>query len=259
MNPQNYMLGIRDVFSILVPGAALMLLLDIALGVQSYPGAIAFLAFAIVAYLFGSLAFAVGGFFDDWASSLNRWYLRRRPWTRAGQEPSTLERVQYHQDYAAALQKLVVINAAAMGEPVEGAKVGHTKGFWWDQLRINCPPAIAELDRLESIQKLFRSLFVVLLAASLIWAALALFDPCRSSPIAGPSATVRQPLFPLYALPAAILSFLFYVRSRWRFDAAVYRLAGAFMLAPHTLALAKSSAAPSQLAGQDDGKLDGSS
>ena len=238
MNPQNYMLGIRDVFAVLVPGAALLLLLDIADIVRGYPDGIGFLAFAIVAYLVGSVAFTLGGFVDPVAVEIIRRSLRRRPNAPGREQSSALGRTRHQERYAKALKGLILASATVAGERIEAPKMGHTKGFWWDQLRLNCPPAIAELDRLESIQKLFRSLFVVLVAAALIHILLTSFDPGAHSPVAHPSAVLRQPDFPVYAIPTALLCFALYVWARWRFDAAVYRLAAAFMLSPHTFAVA---------------------
>jgi hypothetical protein len=40
------------------------------------------------------------------------------------------------------------------------------RSFWWNYLRLNCPVAIAELDRIEGLQKQFRSLVVVAGAAA---------------------------------------------------------------------------------------------
>jgi hypothetical protein len=244
------MLGIRDVFAVLVPGAALLLLLDVAFEGRNHGAGIEFLAFAIVAYLVGSVAFAIGSFLDPLAAKVNAWFFRKVPVARHLVGAATIDEVREEGKTAARLSRQILESAAGEGWRHDRRRLGHAKGFWWNQLRLNSPAAIAELDRLESIQKLFRSLFVILLAAILIHAFLLIFDPRAHMPVAGRSASVRGSRFALYSAPAAILSFVLYVRARWRFDATVYRLAAAFMLAPHTLAVARRNLPPSTIPSQ---------
>ncbi len=243
MNPQNYMLGIRDVFSVLVPGAALLLLLDITFARPSCGGGIEFLAFAIASYLLGHVAFTVGALFDPLAIALIRMRLHRGDQLVSGEQASARDRIEYQHDFAGTLKDMIVERSSGNGEAIQSDKINDTKGFWWDQLRLNCPPAVAELDRLEGIQKLFRSLFVVFFATTILHFFLQVFDVRAASGVAGTSAMVRHVAYPLYSVPVGGLCFALYVWARWRFDASIYRLALAFMISPHTIALSKAEPA----------------
>jgi hypothetical protein len=250
MNPQNYMLGIRDVFSVLVPGAALLMLLDVTFARPSYGGGIEFLAFAIAAYLLGHVAFTIGALFDPWAIALIRMRLRRRRRRMSGEEASAPDRMLYQHDFAGVLKDMIIAKVSGKGESIQSDKINDIKGFWWDQLRLNCPPAVAELDRFEGIQKLFRSLFVVFLATTILHFFLSVFE-IKGGSVAGTSAMVRHVEYPLYSIPSCGLCFALYVWARWRFDASIYRLALAFMISPHTIALSKTNLAYPKSAADD--------
>lgn len=213
MKPTDFLIGVRDFFTRLVPGALFLLLFPPAgFLVAAGADALGLLTFAIAAYLVGSVAAGAGGALDgaaDWA--IDRSLFRR---LFAPDLTAREGRAEKLRDELLAGAR----PATAAGAP-ETPKV-----FWWDYFRLHCPAAIAELDRIEAAQKLFRSLiavFVVIGAYGIGW-------EDGSVPIAGSGRSVPAAAF--FAL--ALLAIPFYVSGRQAFRSALCRLAMAWSLRP---------------------------
>jgi hypothetical protein len=219
MKPQDFLLGVRDLFAVFAPGAILLFLFGKA--PASAAGAGDLLVFAVFAFVAGSVATAIGAALDHPADGfVQRGFARRE----------RIAQAKRHEYLANAFRDEVAAKAA--GIPISREVVeslGKAKGFWWDQLRLLCPVAAAELDRLEAVQKLFRSLLAVFLIALIgdgIEAGLGLLS--RLGIQRGPDIESGWCVFGM------VLSAAFYVYHRWRFNIAVYRFTLSFAIAPWT-------------------------
>ena len=222
-------MGLREFFSRFVPGAVLLFLFPPARDLLGIGGnAVELLGFSIAAYLAGSVAAGLGATLDLATDAL----LRRRAFRRA-----FAPKLAGRETLAAALRDRLLrtrLGLAVRGDsaPSERDEDGESesrwrrgkrsaeevKAFWWDHLRLNCPAAIAELDRIEAAQKLFRSLIAVFVFLGMYgWQV----EPIRLGP-----APLELPAAALFALAA--ISVPFYVGGRLTFLSVVYRLAAAY-------------------------------
>ena len=219
MKPSDFLIGIRDLFIFLVPGAIFLLLFDpqlhLFVELEAAVGGLGLFAFAFIAYGLGSFASAGGAFLDPIADRLVE-----------KTHETTLARL------ADAFEEEILRQAT---ETRDLAKRPWTpKAFWWDQIRLHYPVGIAEVDRLESIHKLFRALTIVFLAhAALIVAAGDRLPP----------GDWRMPLVPVrsiwFNLVAAVATFGLYVRNRRKFADTIYRLSIALSIPIETIAKAR--------------------
>jgi hypothetical protein len=210
MKPQDFAIGIRDFFAILVPGAIVLFLLPaLATTLRGADwDALDVIALAIAAYLIGSIADKVGAILDrpiDNFLKSDRISLFSRRLAARKTEAEECQRQL--------LQSC--IPAIPSHEPASS-----TRAFWWDQLRLDCPAAMQELDRIEAAQKLFRSLT----AAFVILACYA-----KGASVFGvPSFVVPHPHAARWLLFAGLVSAALYIAGRFSFFAAVCRLAVAY-------------------------------
>lgn len=203
MKPQDFLVGIRDFFAVVVPGATLLACAPAgALPAALIPGdaTLKLFAVAIAAYLAGSIASAVGSLLDWPVDKALESDLVRRRWKELGQREDLAKELQGH-----LLGRLTDAERALYEE--------SPKGFWWNHLRLRCPEAIGELDRIEAAQKLFRSLVPVFVL-------LAAWSFGRAGGL-GPG---------IFAAAAAV-AFILYVIGRGEFLSAVYRYGAAYFLA----------------------------
>lgn len=206
MRPQEFLIGIRDFFAVIVPGAIFLFLLPTDLvrpAVNNLTGVVLF-GVAIAAYLAGSVASALGSRLDFIVDTTieSRRFRRYFAWRLAARE-----------DLADAL-RIRFLKEASLPIAVE-QHPESIKSFWWNHLRLSCPSAMTELDRLEATSKLFRSLVAVFS----IWAVIYLLSPNLRNMIgAGPTSLVG----------AAIVSIIFYASGRYIFLGAVYQLGAAY-------------------------------
>lgn len=206
MKPQDFLVGIRDFFSVVVPGAIFLLCIPSALLPKGPQDAtLSLFAAAIAAYLIGALASVVGSLLDKPVDpALESDFVKHR-WKRLGDRAALASEMQDR-----VLERLA---------PAERAKYKESlKSFWWGHLRLRCPEAIAELDRIEAVQKLCRSL-VPLFAVLAGWSAAA---GARWS---------GAPLSPGQFAAAAGLALILYIGGRAEFLASVYRYGAAYVIA----------------------------
>ena len=204
MKPQDFLIGLREFFAVVVPGAAFLFCMPSGTLGDLAPGdpTLKLFAAAVAAYLVGSIASAVGSLLDwpvDKALE-SRWLACR--WKKLDQREKLAKTLR-----GRLLEPLTKQEQAQYDESV--------KAFWWNHLRLRCPEAIAELDRIEAAQKLFRSLvpaFMVLI----VWYLLR----CQLGPAAGFGA-------------AAAAALTLYVAGRAEFLSTVYRYGAAYFLARH--------------------------
>ncbi len=254
VKPQELSIGLRDVLALLVPGAVLLIALPVnvtgwlqgrlRLGDGPPDATLFLLVFLIAAIAAGSLLSGLAGLADDYVDEYIKW--------RAGRLPSrgirgTLSRSIHKLEEAKKLAEKLeacVLPAALAGSGGD-VRPWTTRSFWWNYLRLNCPEAIAELDRIEGIQKQFRSFVIV----ALFIAIAALLEPIEWPTLfgAGPlSANPGEAIAPLGAyapwllfLPSLIICvfcFFSYVGYRVRFARRLYELAIVHAL-PETLVL----------------------
>lgn len=210
MKPQDFLIGVRDFFAVLVPGAVLLMLLLPAVATNTGGGAIRFVGLAIAAYLLGSVADRLGSLLD----------LPLDPIVRAEWIPFTKKAHARKREAEKCRQQLI----DGCGPPVELelAVPLSPRMFWWDHLRLSCPAAIQELDRIEGAQKLFRSLT----ATFLIGAVAIHFGYAETS--GWPPAARQRPVAMLLLL--AFLSAILYAIGRFAFRAVLFRLAVAYCI-----------------------------
>ena len=218
MKPQDFFIGLRDFFSVVVPGAVFVALqpLDRSSLLTSSQAVEAALALAIAAYILGSVASAIGAGLDWVTDPIIEHPLRQR--LLGG-------RLEERRGAAESLRLELLEGCSA--PLIAAANIEKTKGFWWDHLRLNSDVAIAELDRLEASQKLFRSLVATFALLALAYALpdrllLNFGNPAGNSNWHD----VAAPLFSV----AAILSAVLYAGRRYLFLTTLYRLAGAYGL-----------------------------
>lgn len=207
MRPQDLLLGARDFFAVLIPGAVLLLIIPLPLDQSKLEG-LSLFAFAVAAYLAGSLASAVGGIADYLIDPILKSARYRR---------SIFGRKLACREKAAEQLRDILLESHAGRTPV--LESYSVKSFWWDRLRLGCPPALLELDRIEARQKLFRSLMAIFLF-------LMAWSWWPASP--GQPPRVTSPLSPLAWAFLSLISALLYASGRAQFLQALYRLAAGY-------------------------------
>lgn len=194
MKAQDFLFGVRDFFTVLVPGATLAFVL-IAFGgfsveqgtlleitsrtFERMPDSMQVFGFGVLSYALGQAVSAVSGLLDlpiDRAERnlgrlsaryplLRRYRPAMRLWRYRCLASVLKERIT---------EQLLGLAGDEAGRPESGERPAKTasgqplwtvKAFWRDYLRLCQPEAIAELDRIESAQKMFRSFGIVLLIA----------------------------------------------------------------------------------------------
>lgn len=212
MKASDFAIGLKDFFAILIPGSVLLLLLGLAFLTPRNIGPVGagLFGFTVASYLIGSVAAAVGSLLDwpvddffesHWLGLFDR---------RRSAKHSLAKRIEVAEALRAKLLRADPEDQRLLGEE-------KLKSFWWDVLRLNSPAAIAELDRLEANQKLFRSLvgtFVLLIL---------LVTAARCSVIPVDVSHLNR----WWLAVAALGSFFFYAAGRFRFLHTLYRLAAA--------------------------------
>ena len=154
MKPADFMVSLRDLFAVFVPGAVLLWLLPSS-AIEIEHNAINILVLVVAAYLAGSVASGVGALADHLIDRL--FAFTRLDGFKRFKELRTFEKA------ANALRDKALDRLDALVAPdrLGLAGVWSARSFWWTQIRIHCPPGLLELDRIEAHQKLFRSLIVV--------------------------------------------------------------------------------------------------
>jgi hypothetical protein len=195
MKPQDLLLGVRDFFAILIPGAILLLvlqalaplpdplpkwLLEAAARIKGFSGLPEAFVFAVAAFVAGQIVSSLSTILD-WPvdrferncgplltrypalgrldPGLRLWRFRCLATVLKDQATSRL----LHPEGQG------LDSARSRREILRGDdRLWSVKSFWRDYLRLNEPEAIAELDRIESHQKMFRSFGIVALILALL-------------------------------------------------------------------------------------------
>lgn len=210
MRPQDFLIGIRDFFAILIPGATFLLLRPFAFIPESsaMKEPMTIFGLTIAAYLIGSVASAIGSLLDFVVDPLLNSRCFR---SRIGRKLLRRERLANRLRCAVLRQ---------CNPPIAPGRHPETvKEFWWNHLRLNCPAAISELDRIEAIQKLFRSLVTVFAGAAIVFAWPGGLQP--------PDPAIGAAHLTVAAAGAAGL----YASGRYSFLSSLYRLAAAYCVA----------------------------
>jgi hypothetical protein len=201
MKPQDFLVGIRDFFALVVPGAIFLVCMPVHPPGHLVPPdpTLKLFAAAIAAYLVGAIASAVGSRLDRPVDTSleSRWLASRWRLDERGRLAGMLRD-----------RLLGPLTKAERAEYDESVKT-----FWWSHLRLRCPEAIGELDRIEAMQKLCRSLVP-------IFTFLAIWYAWRCDP--GPATASSA---------AALVSLIFYVFGRAVFLTTVYRYGAAYFIA----------------------------
>jgi hypothetical protein len=128
------------------------------------------LGFVFAAYALGALLSALGALFDDVAEKVGS-AKRFVP----GLRRSAREDAEETDRLADLVKRLEEQELAKLPEQPRG-KLWGKRAFWWNYLRVNCPQAVTEVDRIEAQQKLFRSLMIAWLALAAVSLAYRDFD-----------------------------------------------------------------------------------
>ena len=248
MRPADFLVGIRDFFSILVPGAVFLMLLPTVLNVETRfptPSSQSVFAFGVAAYLIGSVASGISAGLDFLVDPVLE---RKKLWIFS-------KKFEDRQAHAEEL-RLRISKDCVFGSEAN-PHIESTKSFWWSYFRLHSPAAITEMDRLEASQKLFRSLVPVFaallilphtgLAAYMVGGKEIRANLGTPVPVQGPHIASLQPQkerslertdtarkrrtpHPLTWLAGLVISALFYVFGRVRFSAMLFRLASAYCI-----------------------------
>jgi hypothetical protein len=222
MKPQDLLIGLRDILSLLVPGAILLLFLPIDV-IAWLSGRITFgpdnkidttlllFIFLIAAMATGALLSGLAGQADELVDAFVEKRIKEpadRPlFKNLARRIKSLGRVRER----AAQAEAELVQRLPGGQP--DALAWSTRSFWWNYLRLNCPVAIAELDRAEGLQKQFRSL-------ALVGVLIAGFAPYSGSP--WPQAVI--------GLVVGLFCLASYVGHRIKFSRRLFELALIFTL-----------------------------
>jgi hypothetical protein len=179
MKPQDLFIGIRDFLALLVPGCVLLLLWPVPLvswlldrsGLGSTDSTLRIFILLIASLAIGTFLSGLAGLMDYGVDAV-----LRKKFAKTGQKglrgwiKGEITSLQLLQSRA---QKLELEMNPFLKRLKPENRPWKTRSFWWNYLRLNCAAAIAELDRIEGLQKQFRSFVVV----ALILAALAFVRP----------------------------------------------------------------------------------
>ncbi|WP_372520084.1 hypothetical protein [Qipengyuania sp.] len=214
IKPTDLMFGLQELFSFLIPGAFFLVLMpaevvDFLLGLigveegdpdlEKLQGVLPFwpadttaqaILFAFAAYAVGVFLSGIGSLVDwlpDTNVSIKRFIAQlRKDWQE--KDDAKIKRYQALEETAEQLKKPYHNKLTA---PF------RLKSFWWHYLRLKCPTAVTEIDKLEAQQKFFRSLFVAFLILVVIqislcnWSSAAAFATLNLFSLVAYS-TIRQ-------------------------------------------------------------------
>ncbi len=184
MRPSDFMIGLINFLSILLPGA-----IAVTLAFFASPGlrtlydslpqhdAFAWTAFFAAAYFAGHLIFLIGSWLDPFYDAVRR---RRHPIPGEGpDEPATLDplldfvfkrRLPWMKNggkklFANSFCVVDELRHSVMSE----SEIGATNSFQWCRALLiqHCPPAQKDIEVHEADQKFFRSLVVLALAVAI--------------------------------------------------------------------------------------------
>jgi hypothetical protein len=213
MKAQDFLIGVRDFFAMLVPGSLLLFVIreSVPLYIQIGTKGFDIFAFAIASYLLGATALGLGSILDIPVDKmLHSTFFR----SSIGTGLSAREKL------AEELRRDILSECPPPFQSDEN-DCETTKAFWRNYLRLNSAPAIAELDRLEALQKMHRTLVAV-------FASLLIFDVAtRESLVANAVADKRARIAAIW-LGLTLVAFVYYAGGRWRYLEGVYSLAIAF-------------------------------
>jgi len=226
MKPQDIFISARDFFAILVPGALLILLLPTARPDWDVLAALkAALGGDNTLVLFGwfVVAYAIGTALTGVASRMDRYVdpriARRVRESRATPHDGRADRITKLGRAELLAHELELTVLPGIAHFALDQRPWSTRAFWWNYLRLNCPAAIAELDRIEAQQKQFRSMSVgaMLMALASLWTVVERF-------FAGWIDLWSLGLVALYLLGASLLIYS-YMGFRVRFSRRLFELA----------------------------------
>ncbi|MXO58605.1 hypothetical protein GRI89_03490 [Altererythrobacter salegens] len=210
MKPSELLIGLRELFAFVVPGAVLLFLLPAAFtdlieadAHHRLPWAgnnTFFLLFsAFAAYALGAVLSGVGSLFDEVAEKAADLRSLLPGFANSVREGAI--EAENLSDLAGKLEQVALRTLPVQPQ----GQVWGRRAFWWNYMRIHCPQAVAEIDRLEAQQKLFRSLMVA-------WIVLAVLELASRS----------LPLAATYAV-FAIVSFFYYAGLRRTLSRRLYQ------------------------------------
>ncbi len=232
MKPGDFLIGLKDFFAVLIPGAVLAFLIASSAEAGGDPpgwwkalaatfdhlgAAEKTLASAVIAYACGQVVASLSSLLDAPIDLFEQHYGEKTgKYFLWGIDPQarlvTYRRIasDLKDEVACRLFAADASDRAAMKASMATGEIREfwsTKSFWKDFLRLCEPVATAELDRIESTQKLFRSLAVLflLVAGATVW----------NSTWSAAGA----------ALTAFVLCFYLYARFRLEFMYRSYKLA----------------------------------
>ncbi len=172
---QKFSIGVIDFFSVILPGAVALFLLN-----QSGLGALSTVpytrlddvqgaaVFAFVSYVLGHAIFLIGSWLDDLLYTNIRDYTRDKQIKRMAEGKPVLSRfwrvivwLIFKDDRNQALTHAGTLKAAVLGS----ARKDAVNNFQWAKswLRLNHPASLSTVERLEADSKFFRSFAVVLI------------------------------------------------------------------------------------------------
>lgn len=238
MKPQDLFVGIREFLALIVPGTLLLIFwpYNAMAWIAGHAKLDGKVDTALVLFIFLIAALGIGGVLngagsliddkvDDFIGNV------RDGKTRLNRRLEKLQkRIVSLNDLEAAADKA----RAHLPVPAHAvnfdASVMSTRSFWWSYLRLNCPVAITELDRIEALQKQFRAFVptAILLALAAIvhgipsgcsWTAL------RACTEVSPQTFVNLLLLPLIWFAACLAFFIKYVGLRVQFGRRLFEFA----------------------------------
>lgn len=169
MKPQDFFITARDFFAVIVPGALLVLLvgaitpeLNIWVQVRDVLGEDAstlnLTICFVCTYAVGTVLGGLGSRLDWFSDKITKMMMNSvggRDTVRFGFRK--MDKLRQTEILA---QELEMELAPGMRALHVDSRPWSTRAFWWNYLRLNCPEAMIELDRVEGQQKQFRSMTI---------------------------------------------------------------------------------------------------
>lgn len=197
MKPQDFLLSARDFFAVLIPGSVLIFVLVVfadSLGeaprwltnasekFRALPDVVQAFGYGVAGYSLGQAVSGVSSLLDwpvDWlerhsggrlarSALLRRLDPEMRLWCFRCLASKLKERATRELLYPG-LSGTAAPGVATASED-DSMQLWSVRSFWRDYLRLNKSDAVAELDRLESTQKMFRSFGIVALVTAALLA-----------------------------------------------------------------------------------------
>lgn len=227
MKPTDFFLGIRDLFIFLVPGSLFLLLYDpqqlLVKDLSSRVGGLGLFGFATMAYAIGAIFAAAGSVLDK---------LVYEPLSKIWFRTEKGRRIVWLEFLAQRFEQLILERSSKFEDfAVRG---WNARGFWWEQLRLHCPIAISEIDRAESIQKLFRTLVIVFIFNG----TLSVFGEGGAAS-GGWSQLGLAPRSVAFNTICALICLFMYLKNRVLFASTVYRFAISYSITPEMIGAAR--------------------